>query len=193
MPGVSREFLITTMKKTLSPARLRHSLSVARLCQKLGKIHGWNPEKAFRAGLLHDCVKEWPPLKLAAYADKRKLSIPDRDFIRAASPNMLHAYVGAAYAKEKGWITDPASLIAIASHTLGNLNMSREDKILFIADFSCADRKRNKLKKIRRLAARHLDEGFAAAITLKLKYYLKRRKAIHPFAVEVWNSMMSGL
>ncbi len=179
------------MRKTLSETRYRHSLSVARLSERLAKRHRMNPERAYIIGLLHDCAKEWTPAKLQAYAAKKKLSIPHADFMRAHSPNMYHAYVGAAYAKERGWLTDPVSLQAVMSHTLGNLRMSREDKVLYIADFANHDRKRLRLRKIRQAAMNNLEEGFKMAMTQKLKWYVKRRKTIHPFAVDVWNAMIA--
>jgi nicotinate-nucleotide adenylyltransferase len=75
MKPTNRFTLLRIMRQTLSASRFRHSLSVARLAEKLGKIHGWNSERAFCAGLLHDCVKEWTPQELAIYARKKKLII----------------------------------------------------------------------------------------------------------------------
>lgn len=181
------------MHKTLSKGRFQHSLSVAKFAAKLGRAHGWNPEVAFRAGLLHDCAKEWPPRKLAAYAQKHRLPVPNVDFIKKAAPNIFHAYVGAHFAKQQGWLENPAALQAMASHTLGNLDMTRADKILFIADFACPDRGISSLERIRRVARHDLEEAFRITVTEKIKFYLKRRRTIHPFSVLVWNRVMGKI
>src|SRR5262249_19839731 len=99
---ISIKELKRILKKDLSKARYDHSLAVAALAKKLAKNHGWNPETAYRAGLLHDCVKEWAPAKFYAYIKKYKLEIPDLKFIKTHSPNLVHAYVGADYAQRHG-------------------------------------------------------------------------------------------
>lgn len=187
---VKHRDLIEKMEETLSEKRFLHSMSVAKFAAKLGRVHGWNPEIAFRAGLLHDCAKEWTPRKLYSYVKKNRLPVPNVEFIKKASPNMFHAYVGAHQAKKNGWLKDPVALRAIESHTLGNLNMSRADKIIFVADFACPDRGHPNLKIIRKVARHDLEEAFKITVTKKIKFYLKRRRTIHPFSILVWNRVM---
>jgi len=184
---------MTLMKRTLSKKRFTHSLSVAKFAAKLARIHGWNPEIAFRAGLLHDNAKEWSPRKFYAYVRKHQLKVPHSEFVRKAAPNMFHAYVGAHQAKKKGWIRDAAALQAMESHTLGNLQMTRADKIIFIADFACPDRGNPSLKNIRKVARHDLEEALKITVTKKIKFYLKRRRAIHPFSILVWNRVMGKI
>ncbi|OVE76335.1 hypothetical protein BVX98_06255, partial [bacterium F11] len=62
--------LTKEIKKILSPARYRHSLSVSQFAARLAKRHGWDPRAAFQAGLVHDCAKEWPRAKLIRYVQK---------------------------------------------------------------------------------------------------------------------------
>jgi predicted HD superfamily hydrolase involved in NAD metabolism len=180
--------LTKQLEKNLSKHRFKHCLSVARFAARLGKLYGWAPEKAYRAGLLHDWAKEWTPRELIRYVKKNQLHVPDVEFIVKTNPNVLHGFVGAADLKKRGWLKDPVSLKAIETHTMGNLKMSREDKILFIADGASPDRRYRKLKKIRRLARRDLQLGFAEVAAWKMRSHLKKHHAIHPFAVAVWNA-----
>lgn len=188
---VSFDDISEYLKDTLSKGRYEHSLCVSDLAGKLGKRYGWDEDRARLTGLLHDCVKEWKPSQLLRYAKRHKLKIPLRDLIAKESPNHLHAYVGADFARRQGWIRNPADLKAIASHTFGSSHMTLQEKILYIADFSSVDRVYPKAKLIRKLALKNLDQGFLAAVTFKIKYQMKRMRFIHPVAVEMWNNAIA--
>lgn len=179
------------LEKDLSRFRYQHSLGVARLAKMLAERHGWDPEKAELAGLLHDCAKEWKPKKLIKYVVKKKLQVPNFDFIKETSPNLLHAYVGAAYAKKKKWTLDPQVLSAIRSHTLGDLKMKVHQKILFVADYAAFGRKFPGVTNLRALALKDLESGFKAVLQNKILHSLSRHKSIHPFAIRVWNEQMT--
>ena len=46
------------IEKNLSQKRYEHSLLVAKEGERLAVKYGENPEKAYLAGLIHDCAKE---------------------------------------------------------------------------------------------------------------------------------------
>lgn len=56
------------LKKILSQKRYIHSLGVADEAERLARRYGANPDKAFLAGLVHDCAKEFPPDKNGEHA-----------------------------------------------------------------------------------------------------------------------------
>lgn len=175
------------LKKTLSRRRYQHCLNVADLSASLGKKYGWSPESAYRAGLLHDCAKEWSPAHLRSYVKRHRLQIPGLDFIFTYAPNLAHGYVGAAWAKERGWLNDRRALSAIKSHTLGRVGMSREETILYIADFASVDRTYGSAADVRKLAFQNLRAALRLAMSKKIKHSLKASKPVHPYAVTVWN------
>ncbi len=178
------------LKRIHSHARYEHSLEVSVLAGKLGKRHGWNKDRAQLAGLLHDCAKEWSPKMLLTHVKKHRLKIPNLDFILKNNPNMMHAYVGADVAKRAGWLTNENDLNAIRSHTLGRVPMSKEEKILFIADFAAPGRKYKSAKFVRKVAKINLKEGFREAVNLKLQWQLRKTKPIHPMPIAVWNHLI---
>ena len=45
------------LKKNLKKSRYEHSLSVANTAKKLARIYGVDEDKAYVAGLVHDCAK----------------------------------------------------------------------------------------------------------------------------------------
>ena len=54
---VSNEKLISWLKANLNEKRYIHSIGTAECAKELAKKFGENEEKAYVAGLLHDCAK----------------------------------------------------------------------------------------------------------------------------------------
>ncbi len=177
------------LKSELSPYRFLHSLAVSRLAADLARRHGWDPEKARMAGLVHDCVKEWSPSRLLARVRKRRLKIPDLKFILENSPGLMHAYVGADFARAQGWI-DAEQARAVAAHTLGSEKMTVPEMIVFIADQASTDRRFRHAMNTRRIARQNLRAGFREAMAVKIGYQLRKGKKIHPLPVRVWNRLL---
>jgi predicted HD superfamily hydrolase involved in NAD metabolism len=176
------------LKKTLSKKRYEHCVAVAELAAALAKDHGWDLDMAYNAGLLHDCAKEWSPKKLISYIRKNRVQVPGFDFICQTNPNLLHAYVGAHWARKNKWLTDPTALRAIQYHTLGGIKMGIPEMIIFIADFASKDRQYTTAKIVRKEAFRNLKSAFRLALGKKIRWNLKASKPIHPFTIQVWNS-----
>ena len=177
------------LKKELSPARFRHSMAVARFAADLARRHGWNPDRARMAGLVHDCAKEYSPARLAAHVRRRRLAVPDLALILRNAPGLLHAYVGADVARSNGWIS-AEQVRAVAGHTLGAGKMGVPETILFVADLAAPDRAFRDAARIRRIARRDLRAGLREALAVKLAHQLRKSKAIHPTPVRVWNALV---
>jgi predicted HD superfamily hydrolase involved in NAD metabolism len=100
----------------------------------LGKRFGFSPE-ALEVGqiaaLLHDCAKQLPFEIMLAKAEEYKLSLSADDL---ASPQTLHAWVGAAMVAAELDYRNSALLSAIQAHTTGLANMSDLDVLVFVAD-----------------------------------------------------------
>jgi len=176
------------LKKNASPERQRHVKAVAEYAWKLARLHGWEADEAYRAGLVHDAAKEWSRKKLLSYVDREKIKIPFLKFIRQESPKLLHAYVGARLAMKKGWIKTKNAEKAISSHTLGTLRMSLPEKILFVADYASFDRSFVGVAKFRNLARSHIDKAYRTAFMNKMEYTFSHRKPLHPLSLRIWNS-----
>lgn len=169
----------------LSEHRLFHSVCVGILASQLAIRNGRSELTAYQAGLLHDIAKEWGPDRLIRYVKTNRLRVPRLDFILDHAPNILHAYAGAHWVRRRKWVRDPKWLKAIASHTLGNLSMSVEDKILFTSDFSSYDRDFSSAGRIRRLAFQNLDRGFRRAVATKHYYQRIHHRRTHPLGLRV--------
>ena len=54
---IEKDELMMWLKEHLSEKRYTHSIGTAECAQDLAKRFCLNPEKAYMAGLLHDCAK----------------------------------------------------------------------------------------------------------------------------------------
>lgn len=119
------------LKRELSKERYLHTLGVRDCAVELAKRYNLNVKKAELAGLLHDCAKCKTNDELKEIINK---FLDDVDKNELKNYKTLHAPVGAYYAKEKFNIEDNEILSAIRWHTLGRVNMTMFEKIIFLAD-----------------------------------------------------------
>ena len=91
---------------------------------------GLNSEKAYTAGLLHDCAKCFSNEKLLEIIHSN-LQVEEAEMLNYKT---LHAPVSAYYAQKEFGVEDNEILSAIRWHTLGQIEMSNFEKIIFLAD-----------------------------------------------------------
>ena len=152
------EDLRKQVKKALKEdkMRYRHTLGVADTSACLAMRYGVDMQKAYIAGLLHDCAKCVP--------DEVKLEECNRYGIEVTefeknSLYLLHAKLGAYYAKKLYHIEDESICSAIYWHTTGHAAMTKLEEIVYIADYIEPNRdKAPHLKELRKLADKDLDE-----------------------------------
>lgn len=118
------------LKAHLDEERFEHSLGVAQTAVELAKRFGVNEEKAYIAGLLHDCAKRFSTKELIEII-KNNISVEECEMI---NPKTYHAPAGAYVAKKEFGIEDDEILSAIRWHTIGKLYMTDFEKVIFIAD-----------------------------------------------------------
>ncbi len=119
------------LKEELSNERFFHTLGVRDCSIELAKKYGADVKKAEIAGLLHDCAKCMTKEDLRKYIDE---NIKDIDKNELKNYKTLHAPVGARFAREKFGIEDDEIISAIRWHTLGRIDMTLLEKIVFLAD-----------------------------------------------------------
>ena len=127
---ISNENIINWLKSNLNEERYLHSLGTAECASQLAGKFGENEEKAYLAGLLHDAAKCFPKEKLLSIIDNN-LDIEEWERLNYKT---LHAPVSAYVAKNTFKVNDPEILSAIRWHTLGKLDMTTFEKIIFLAD-----------------------------------------------------------
>lgn len=118
------------LKENLNAERYSHSLGTAECARELAQQYSLDEEKAYTAGLLHDCAKCFSNEQLLEIIHKN-LQVEECEMLNYKT---LHAPVSAYYAEKFFGVDDNEILSAIRWHTLGQLEMSDFEKIIFLAD-----------------------------------------------------------
>ncbi len=121
-------YLSHRLKQYLSPRRYEHSVRVATLAKEIASANHYDEEKAFAAGILHDCAKERDYKTVLQYM---KQYFPQH---LGESPQIYHQYVGSIIAKEIFYVEDQEILTAISNHATASKTMATLDKIIYCAD-----------------------------------------------------------
>lgn len=176
------------LKKILSQKRYIHSLGVADEAERLARRYGANPDKAFLAGLVHDCAKEFPPDKMESML--KSMYGVSVDAMSRLMPKILHGPLGACEAQRKYNIYDPEILDAVKYHTTGKGGMSLLGKIIYIADYIEPNRDFEGVEVLRKLAYDNIDEAIIYGIDETIKDLIGRGLVIQPDTVHARNDLI---
>mgnify|MGYP000872762096 CR=1 FL=1 len=180
---------IDIIKPMLTQKRFEHSLNVSEEAVKLAKKYGADTEKAELAGLLHDITKN------ASAEEHLKIFsdfgiIPNE--IENGAEKLWHAMSGAAYAEHILGIKDPEIIDAIRYHTTAKAGMSLLAKILYLADFTSADRDYDDVEVIRKYVNESLQKAFVYALQYSIKDLVEQARAVHLDTVAAYNQAVLG-
>lgn len=122
--------ILSWLKNNLNEERYIHTLGTAECAKELANKFNLNSEKAYLAGLLHDCAKCFANEKLLDIIHQH-LNVEECEMLNYKT---LHAPVSAYIAEKEFQVNDKEILSAIRWHTLGKLDMTDFEKIVFLAD-----------------------------------------------------------
>lgn len=165
--------IIEKLEKMLDEKRFVHSKNVAKEAYKLAKHYNLDFEKAYYAGLIHDCAKKLDSdtqLDLINKYNEYELMENELSY-----PKVIHALTGAIIAKREFGICDNEILTAIRFHTLGNVSMSELDKVIYIADLISEDRLYKGVEILRDMAYNNIDKAIIMSIDNTLEYLENKR------------------
>lgn len=177
------EFL-EEIKKRLSQYRFYHSLCVAEQAKKLAKKYGADEEKAFTAGLIHDIMKDTDINVQRRLIEKYNGKMSETQL---ASEHVWHAVSGELFLEHELGVTDGEILSAVRCHTTGKAGMSLLDKVVYIADFTSADRDYPDADIMREKAEKSLDEAMLYGLQYTLIKTVKRSGVLHPDSLFAYN------
>lgn len=144
------------IKPLMGSKRYKHSVNVADMCVRLAKEFGEDEDKAYTAGILHDCQKEIDKELMLKEAKDSGYFI---DPVELDCVKLWHGIAAAYYVKNVLKIEDEDILNAIRFHTVGRANMSRLEKIVFLADMVSEERDYPDVEKYRAAVMKSLDGG----------------------------------
>ena len=159
--------LVDAVQSEMGEKRFAHTLSVAKEALRLASefsLSGKDTERLFLAALLHDITKARSFDEQIALADTLGVVLTKEDL---ASPPVLHALTGAAYAKQHfPALVDDGICEAIRTHTVGKADMTLFDKLLFLADYIEESRTHTVCQQTRRQFYQELASGHNKETTL---------------------------
>ena len=172
------------LEDDLDSKRYEHTLGVAYTAACLAMRYGYNMEKAYIAGLLHDCAKCMSNKDKIEYCEKHNISINSTE---QANPSLLHAKVGAEMSRRKYDIDDSEIYQAIQYHTTGLPNMTLLDKILYIADYMEPHRdEAPNLDLVRKQVFIDIDTALFTILKDSVDYLDSSDKPVDPMTMETY-------
>lgn len=176
------------LSKMLKPNRLKHSINVAKCAVKLSEIYGYDKNKAYLAGMVHDCAKYFEKNQIDYYVDKYDIYLDD---LEKESLALSHSVIGSYVVQDVFNITDKEIIDAIRYHTTGRENMTLLDKIIFMADMIEDGRKFNGVEYLRKLSYEGmLDKALITSFNNTIKYVIDNNQAIHIRTVKSRNYLL---
>lgn len=179
-----------SLQSRLNSNRFAHSVGVADTAALLADKFHVDKNKAYIAGLLHDCARQFDDSELITQAELRNIPIGE---VERNIPLLLHPYIGAALISELYDIHDLEISQAIYRHTVGAVNMTSLDKIIYVADIIEPHRNFPAVDSLRTLAAHsdNLDYITLSVMNQSITFVLQKNSLLHPDTVAARNFLLS--
>lgn len=176
--------IITELERSLDSKRFAHTMGVAYTAACIAMRYDYDMNRAYLAGLLHDCAKCLSHSKRLEYCKKNNIPVTDTE---TANPALLHAKVGADMCNRKYGIEDDEIYNAVLYHTTGHPNMSMLDKIIYIADYIEPNRcEAPNLENVRKQTFTDLDTALRTILSDCVKYLESSSNAIDPMTMQTY-------
>lgn len=171
------------VKARLSEKRWTHTKNVKKMAVKLAKRWGADPEKAAMAAILHDSAKELPKSELLQiFADNAIIA----ENAPARPSPVWHGIAAAILAQTQWGVSDPEILSAIRCHTTGKPDMSKLDKIIYLADMTSAERDWPGVEELRALQMENLDRALCDALKRSIDFVEEKGGTMDPESVAAY-------
>lgn len=182
--------IMAQIKNKFSAQRWQHIMGVYETALKLAQIFGADQEKTGQAALLHDYGKTLNDQQILAQAAQYGLTLDENDY---QTPELLHGPIGAKMVAQELGIKDPEILQSISAHTLGNEQMSKIDKIIFLADMIEPNRNYPGLDTLRATVFTDLDRGLLMGFDRTLEYLKSTGRTIHPQTIKSRDAILKTI
>lgn len=175
------------IREKMGERRYIHSVNVSQMALKLAKKYGENEGKAAIAGILHDITKEMPDEFHLKLFKENNIKL---DEVEKRAKKLWHAISGPIYIKNELHIDEEDIINAVRYHTTGRKDMSKFEKIIFVADFISEDRKFENAKVMRKLAFEDLDQAAIYGLKVTMEGLLYKSKLVAKDTFEAYNDLL---
>ena len=181
------EQILERLRGELSEHRFQHTLGVSSMCRRLAEKYGVPPERAYLAGLLHDCAKGMAPMAMRTMIAQSGM---ETDTQETDQDPLLHAPAGAILAEQEYGVRDKEILRAIRRHTLGDEGMTALELLVYVCDFCEPNRRPFRgLEEVRRLAETDLVQAAIACAEKTGEYVRVKGGRPHPRTLRMLNDL----
>ncbi|MBO7519356.1 MAG: bis(5'-nucleosyl)-tetraphosphatase (symmetrical) YqeK [Clostridia bacterium] len=177
----------TLLKSRLTEKRYLHSLAVADEAKRLAALYGADQSKAYLAGLLHDITKNSSIAEHFSIFSTFSIKLTE---VEKSAEKLWHAISGSAYIEHFLGIDDKEIISAIRYHTTAKAGMSKLETVLYLADFTSADRNYDDVDVMRSLVDKSADEALTYALSYTINELLGKNAPIHPDTVSAYNEVI---
>lgn len=184
------ESIYEKLKGFLSKKRLFHSLGTMLMAGNLAAKYTDSDaefyKKALIAGLLHDCAKQVVLDETEMIARCKQYGITEAE-CGVYNVALMHAVLGAVYAKEVFGIEDDEVISAIRYHTTGKEGMTLLEKIIYVSDSLEETREYLGVEELRECAFEDIDKCVCWLAENTISRIKRKGGYLHPKTVEVYD------
>lgn len=155
--------------------RIPHVRGCEQEAVKLAQRWGEDENLARAAAILHDCTKYLNLEKQLSLCAKYDIILDD---LEKKSVKLLHSKTGSAIARYEYGMPDVVC-DAIYWHTTGKPDMTRMEKILYIADYMEPTRDFDGVKKLRTLVYKDLDAAVLLGLEMSIEDVASHGSPVH--------------
>lgn len=181
---------INLIKGRLSEYRFHHSMCVADKAKKLAKKYGVDEEKAYVCGILHDIMKEETLEQQRSIIEENGYKMTP---LEINNKNIYHQMSGASYVKNYLNIDDNDIINGIRYHTTGREGMTDFEMVIYLADFTSADRNYPDVEKMREETDKGLLQGMLYSLRYTIVSIASQNRQIHPDTLNCFNWVLGEL
>ena len=169
----------------LKHKRIPHVLGTEQEAVRLAERYGADVEKARVAALLHDCTKKLSMEEQLALCEKYGIQL---DELEQKALKLLHSKTGAAIARDMFGVDDEI-YSAIWYHTTGHANMTKLEKIIYLADYIEPTRDFPGVDELRNVCYEDLDKGLLKGLEMTIEEMTAMGNPVHHATIEARDAL----
>lgn len=168
------------------PRRYQHSLGVAKTAYEIARAYDVDCFSAALAGLLHDWDKVLDDHELLVRAAQYGVRVSGSP---SAAVGLLHGPVASYELPHIFEGIDASVCQAVARHTVGAVDMTPLDMVVFVADAIEPGRHGDYAERLRAMVGESsLEELFFQTFAQGLVYVISGGRYLYPTAIDIYNA-----
>lgn len=175
LTGLTPDELRPIAMSYLKPKRMPHVLGTEQEAVRLVRRYGGDETQVRIAALLHDCTKKLDMAQQLALCERYGIML---DEMEQRALKLLHSKTGAAIARNVFGVED-AVYDAILYHTTGKPDMTRLEKIIYLADYIEPTRDFPGVDELRKTVYEDMDKGLLMGLTMTIQEMEEMGNPVH--------------